>query len=170
MSDPDLHNIDQERAALRARLAQLDGEAAARRRQLEVDAEETDAPRRTRSPVKAGRQKRGPPAGADVIDVDAESAAPEPPAPQNEVVEVDAESAAPEAPPALDDAAEEAPAPPPKKPRGRPRKHPLPEAGEPPAPKKPRGRPRKHPLPEAAPAEDDARPFADVTNDVIVID
>ena len=60
--------------------------------------------------------------------------------------------------------------------------HPLPEDGEPPAPKKPRGRPRKppptgrrgrprkHPLPEAAPAEDDARPFADVTNDVIVID
>ena len=41
---------------------------------------------------------------------------------------------------------------------------------EPPAPKKPRGRPRKHPLPEAAPAEDDARPFADVTNDVILID
>ena len=41
---------------------------------------------------------------------------------------------------------------------------------EPPAPKKPRGRPRKHPLPEAAPAEDDARPFADVTNDVIAID
>ena len=60
--------------------------------------------------------------------------------------------------------------------------HPLPEDGEPPAPKKPRGRPRKppptgrrgrprkHPLPEAAPAEDDAPPFADVTNDVIVID
>ena len=67
-----------------------------------------------------------------------------------------------------EDAPEDAPAP--KKPRGRPRKQPPPEDGEPPAPKKPRGRPRKHPLPEAAPAEDDARPFADVTNDVIVID
>ncbi|KAH8073362.1 hypothetical protein JL720_10954 [Aureococcus anophagefferens] len=86
MSDPDretLHNIDQERAALRARLArvaaqlaQRDEEAAALRRR----AEEADAPRRTRSPVKAGRQKRGPPAEADVIDVDAESSAPEPPA------------------------------------------------------------------------------------------
>ena len=44
MSDPDretLHNIDRERAALRARVAQLDEEAAALRRR----AEEADAPR-----------------------------------------------------------------------------------------------------------------------------
>lgn len=46
----------------------------------------------------------------------------------------------------LDGAPEDAPAP--KKPRGRPRKQPPPEDGEPPAPKKPRGRPRKHPLPD----------------------